>query len=44
MAKYQCHMAACCTYHQPTIIPKRLALNKNIEEFSGKKNIRRMDQ
>ena len=42
-SKYQCHMAACCTYHRPTLLTakqepykKAYLLTKNIEEFSGK--------
>ena len=42
--KYQCHMAACRTYHRPTYFSQLLnkshtkayLLTKNIEEFSGK--------
>ena len=33
-SKYQCHMAACCTYHRPT--SPRLLNRENIEEFSEK--------
>ena len=44
-SKYQCHMAACCTYHRPTYFSQLLnrshtkkayLLTKTIEEFSGK--------
>ena len=44
-SKYQCHMAACCTYHRPTYFSQLLnrshtkknsLLRENIEEFSGK--------
>ena len=44
-SKYQCHMAARCTYHRPTYFSyllnrshtkKAYLLTKNIEEFSGK--------
>ena len=41
-SKYQCHMATCCTYHQPTYFSLLLNrshiknLKKHIEGFSGK--------
>ena len=39
-SKYQCHMAAWCTYHKPTPkqepYKKAYLFTKNIEEFSGK--------
>ena len=44
-SKYQCHTAACCTYHRPTYFSQLLnrshtkkaylLTKKNIEEFSG---------
>ena len=44
-SKYQCHMAACCTYHRPTYFSKLLnrshtkkayLLTKKTHEVSGK--------
>ena len=41
--KYQCHMAASCTYHLPTIITKQTYLKEiNIQCISWEK-VRRMD-
>ena len=46
-SKYKCHMAACCTYHRPTVFSlllnrshtkKAYLFTENIEGFSGKKS------
>ena len=52
--KHQCHMAACCTHHQPTIFSQllnkshtllaHLLEKKILKNLGGKGGIKRMDQ